>query len=361
MEMAVLRADGRWQAKAKDPKTGKVIFFYSRESSDHAEKLKEEWLNPPTLSATEAPKLVTVHDLAGFVWWPRVEASARPLTIKKYMADYKNHIRPVIGDTPLSELTVMHCQQVINRMMQSELKWKTRDNARMLMVTILQLGVDVGAIDRNPATRVAIGKRPPKRQRFMSVEKALEVLSFVKGTPNGASVTIAMALGLREAEISNLRWEHLDKQTNSLFVAGQAMKVKGKPIYEAPTKGGEGYRKLYIDKSVIELIESVGNLDSAFIVSEDGKQTTPDTIYRRWASVRDKIGLSDWTFHDFRHATLSLLQAIGAQPFTIMSILGHSKIDTTMVYESLAADLQSKATSDLAKILGRDTSTEGVK
>lgn len=346
-------------AQARMPNGTRRVFYGA--TDEEAERQKAEFSNPPTLSTIELGPINTVHDLAKVAWWPRVEASCRPHTVKKYGADYKNHVRPVIGSTTLVDLNMIHCQGVLNQMAKSNLQWKTKDNVRMLMVTLFELAVDLGLLDRNPAKKVSIGKRPPKRQRFMSSEKALEVIAFVKGTPNQSTVSIAMVTGLREAELSNLKWEHLDTNNNVLYVAGQAMKEKGKPLYEAPTKGGEGFRRIYLDQGLIRFIQSVGDQDSPWICGSEGKQTTPDTIYRRWAAIRGKVGLSTWTFHDLRHATLSLLQAIGAQPFTIMSILGHSRIDATMMYESIAADLQREATGDLAKLLGGEPSTADVK
>jgi len=71
--------------------------------------------------------------------------------------------------------------------------------------------------------------------------------------------------------------------------------------------------------------------------------------------------MPNWNFHDLRHATLSLLQATGAHPFTIMSILGHTKIDTTLLYEAQAEPLQREAMEKLSKLLSANPSTEGIK
>jgi integrase len=54
-------------------------------------------------------------------------------------------------------------------------------------------------------------------------------------------------------------------------------------------------------------------------------------VVRAWKAILDKAGLPTTVrFHDLRHSAATLLIAQGVHPRTVMEILGHSQIATTM-------------------------------
>ena len=55
--------------------------------------------------------------------------------------------------------------------------------------------------------------------------------------------------------------------------------------------------------------------------------------YRRRAGIKKKVGC-----HTLRHTFGSTLASKGVSPYVIQRLMGHAKLDTTMIYVHLATD-----------------------
>ena len=58
----------------------------------------------------------------------------------------------------------------------------------------------------------------------------------------------------------------------------------------------------------------------------------PRNLLRQFKDILQKAGLRDIRFHDLRHTAATFLIARGEHPRTIVDILGHSQISTTIEY-----------------------------
>ena len=57
---------------------------------------------------------------------------------------------------------------------------------------------------------------------------------------------------------------------------------------------------------------------------------TKTTLDRLWRTYKKRP--ANWTFHDLRHVASGLLYSMGNDVVAVQNILGHSKIDMTMLY-----------------------------
>jgi integrase len=78
-------------------------------------------------------------------------------------------------------------------------------------------------------------------------------------------------------------------------------------------------------------------------------------VVRAWKAILDKAGLpAMMRFHDLRHSAATLLIAQGVHPRTVMEILGHSQIATTMnTYAHVLPETMSDAASRMDAIFAR--------
>jgi integrase len=78
-------------------------------------------------------------------------------------------------------------------------------------------------------------------------------------------------------------------------------------------------------------------------------------VVHAWKSILDKAGLpATMRFHDLRHSAAILLIAQSVHPRTVMEILGHSRIATTMntyTYGHVLPDTMTDAADGMDAIL----------
>jgi integrase len=78
-------------------------------------------------------------------------------------------------------------------------------------------------------------------------------------------------------------------------------------------------------------------------------------VVRAWKAILDKAGLATTIrFHDLRHSAATLLIAQGVHPRTVMEILGHSQIATTMnTYGHVLPETMKEAAERMDAIFSR--------
>jgi integrase len=124
-------------------------------------------------------------------------------------------------------------------------------------------------------------------------------------------IRLAVNTGLRKSEILNLRW---------VDVRGDAVTVKGK---------GERTRTIPLNDEARRVIGRQTRRD-AFVFSAPPMDLT-STFRRTVEAIRRGAGL-DWHFHLLRHYFGSTLLAQGVDIVTVGSLLGHSRITTSLIY-----------------------------
>ena len=248
------------------------------------------------------------------------------------MACYAQHINPHLGSLPIREIRASDIQSWINKLTLKEVSrsGKAKDESKHPMAPktilftlgvlrqILNLCIDEGIIDRTPARRITTPKLPPKRQRVMDIKEARSLLKAIKGTSLHTPVLLAAVLGLRRSEAMDVKWSHLNRSTGTLLVAADGGKTEGST------------RTLFLTPRLIKEIEAAGDQSSEYICSYRGEQLTRTTLDRMWRACKARP--AGWTFHDLRHGAAGLLYAMTKDLEAVQSILGHTRIDMTMMY-----------------------------
>jgi integrase len=80
-------------------------------------------------------------------------------------------------------------------------------------------------------------------------------------------------------------------------------------------------------------------------------------LLRDWYRIMKCAELPSIRFHDLRHSAATLLFAQGVHPKTVMEILGHSNLETTMkIYGQVLDRMKQDAASKMDDIFGVATS-----
>ena len=96
-----------------------------------------------------------------------------------------------------------------------------------------------------------------------------------------------------------------------------------------------------------------GNWEGLVFRQPDGSPVYVNNVSRTFSDLLRKSGLPVRRFHDLRHACASLLMAQGVPPSTVMEILGHSNLATTMhIYREVSIQAMGEAAGVMDRILG---------
>jgi len=191
--------------------------------------------------------------------------------------------------------------------------------------TVLNVGVHLRWLERNPLTQVVKPRQSPWRKRFLTEEELPRLLRACEQSRQAALVPvvhIALATGLRKQEILRLRWPLVDLARGLLSIP--------------QTKNGEG-KAVHIPQITVEVLQAWQrrrrfDVDLVF-PRPDG--TRPIYIDVCWTLAVKRAGLQDMVFHDLRHTTGSYLAMSGATAREIAEVLGHKTLALAHRYSHL--------------------------
>lgn len=319
---------------------GKKIYGYGLTIEEASAALKRRLA--PTLSIDNS----TFHEFATQIWYKEIE-TLEPKSIDRYTGLYRNYIRDTFAKVPLGQITSLTVREWMRGLESRGSTGQTIRSATSLLGSICNLALSYDLMLKNPCAMIKLPKKSPKRERQIPIDKAEHILKSLIGSDLAAPVFFCLFLGLRRGEILGLRWHDLDRIHGTLSISRQRQFTRGGGANDKSLKTESSKRVLRLSRGFVTRIDELGNLDSEFICTFDGRPWVPNNVGRQWRYVRGNFDLEDWTFHDLRHGAAGLLYAAGADMLEISAILGHAKPDMSLLYTSID---QGKTASALAKL-----------
>jgi integrase len=178
----------------------------------------------------------------------------------------------------------------------------------------------------------------------------------------------ALATGMREGELLELKWSAIDWRKNTLRVERQVQRVPGQGLVIAPPKTEAGNRIIALGASTLRKLSDhrvlqeqlrleVGDtwIDNWLIFpSSIGTPLDPRNLLRDFKIVLERAGLPDMRFHDIRHSSITLLlNEVGAPIKEAQHRAGHTRPSTTMdIYgDKVSSKLDSAMTEGLDDLI----------
>lgn len=289
-----------------------------------------------------------------FEMWVRDKMEYREIcqgTKDRYYNDYSRFIK----DTYLSDMAIcditedMLTELCRNAVRDYNLTAKAFGNLRTIIMGTFKYA------KRNHLTDISISTffkdldiskkayaRPVEKAQVFTDEELVRIIQYIKEhkTVGRLGVLLALQTGMREGELSALRYSDIDG--NVIHIRNQEIKYKskdtGKQVHEivSHTKTDAGARNLIITKKAQETIEEIRKLnpDGEFLMMN------PKTKKKMWAtSYNDVIydickvlGIEKRSMHKCRKTYGTILLDSGADESLVMKQMGHSDIATTRKY-----------------------------
>lgn len=264
----------------------------------------------------------------------------KPSTISTDIGRIDRHILPLLGNRRVKDLTTAD----INRTMKDIMAGKTRVSVKTdklrgrsivrggagtaartigLLGGILTYAVDLGVIDRNPASGVRRPKDQVKSRRLSEHEyrllgKVLEDAATKEKYETAAAIIRLLALtGCRRSEMTQLRWNEVD--------------LEGSCLRLSDSKEGASVRPIGL--AAVEALERHQKTASLLFIFPGWESDTPfGALPGQWRKIFASTELADITPHVLRHSFASIANDLGFTEATIAALVGHSRASITSRY-----------------------------
>ena len=365
------RSDGRWEGRytaGYNPTTGKRIIknVLGKTQAEVREKLRRTIGETRGLDVARAGEYTTGQWLE--VWFnDYAMLKVRPSSHQTYRGYLDHHIKPYIGNIPLTKLSSLDLQRLYKKLLSDGrvdrieskkqpkgLSAKTVRNIHQIISSALKLAVEQKLIARNPAEGCALPKAERKEMQTLPVEQLTSFLREAKDSGVFALYYIDLTTGLRRGELLGLKWSDIDLEKGDLRVQRQIGRIDGK-IIEMPLKTKNAYRTLPLSADAINVLKmqkcKVGNSEWVF-PSPSGGPMSPDSVLHMLHRVLKRAGLPSIRFHDLRHTFATLALQNGVDVKTVSGMLGHFSAGFTLdTYAHVTTSAKREAAKTMGNIL----------
>jgi integrase len=260
-------------------------------------------------------------------------------THESYEQLLTKHVIPRIGKVLLPALKPDHIQRLLNDLTKQQLSARTVTYIRAIVQRALNQAVLWRYVQFNAASLVT----PPRAKKHtvepLTREEARKLLD-----------TAALLLGLRRGEVPGLLIANLDLECGTVRIDGALQWQRGKLVRDS-VKTASSVRILPVPATLVPLLrehlerQQERYPDNEYVfASTTGTPINPRNLLRQFKEPLKKAGLRDIRFHDLRHSCATFLIASGVHPRTIMQVLGHSQISTTLnIYGHVLNETQAAA------------------
>jgi len=306
-------------------------------------------------------------------WFPSIESSVRPTTLRNYRDLHEAYVKPTFGRTQLVNITPARLNEYYAELLASGrrasdggLAPKTVRNVHSMLHKALTDAVRWGHLSRNPVSLAA----PPKPARpEMKVWSPEQLRTFVECTRNdrlAAAWLLLVTTGMRRGEVLGLAWEHVDFTNDRLAVVQSLNVVNYHDVRLVQPKTAKGRRSIALDPTTIAALQAhrVRQLEERLqwgeawapsdlvFTRENGTAIHPQRMTSWFEQLARDAALPKIRLHDLRHSYATAALAAGVPAKVMSERLGHASVMITLdTYSHILPSMQEDAANSVAKLI----------
>jgi integrase len=225
---------------------------------------------------------------------------------------------------------------------------------------------DWNLLAKNPARKARPPEQVDRPMHVFDPQQARAFLELIGSHRLEALFSLAICLGPRQGEVLGLKWPNLKLIEGKLTIDGALKRINGK-LVKGKTKREGSKRTIPLPAVTIAAIERhvaqqererlfAGERwkDTGYIfTTRIGTPMERRNLLRDWYKLMNGSGLPQIRFHDLRHSAATLLMLQGVHPRTVMEILGHKDLNTTMkIYGHVVDSMKQDAANRIDQLFG---------
>lgn len=268
-------------------------------------------------------------------WWPTV-TNLRASTRARDAQHFKNHIRPVFGDTPIGKLdrtTVRRWLARLGSPAGGNLAPATIHKVVQVLNKTMNAALEDRLIATNQVAKLPLPKIEHQEMRFITSDE-IWLLADAIDARYRAFVLVAGFGGLRLGELLGLRWDCVDFDRQRIQVSETLVDIEAR-IDFGPPKTKASFRSIPVPSFVCDALAETGPVHTEgrdlVFTSPEGQPIRPSLFRRRfWTPAVRRAGLTPLRIHDLRHTAVSLWIAEGAHPKQVAALAGHTSVSVVL-------------------------------
>jgi len=306
----------------------------------------------------------TFHEFATG-WLAHHRSRLEPQSVITYAVILRHHFG-ALARVPLVKLTPVAIQRQYTALL-ADHESTTVHGVHMFFHAVLENAVRLGILPRNPTDGVDVPPVKTKEFRPLSESEALQLVDALAGDPQEAVFVLALATGMREAELLGLRWDDIDGERRQVRVDETLHRLDG--MYSLRrTKNLHSRRTIPLPDYALSILtahrqrqaEARALMGSAWLdtwelvfTTAAGAPTSADGLLRAFRKILRSAGLPVSTrVHDLRHTFATLLIERGVHIKVVSELLGHSSVEITLrVYGHVTPRMRDNAVVEMNALL----------
>ncbi len=253
----------------------------------------------------------------------------KPGEVEAKRGIFEFHLRKPFGDLPLDEINDERIAQFRAALVKRDLSEKRINNVLAVLSKALHYAKRVRLIDFVPEIGLFRIERPEVAfLAFDEYRRLLEAARLDGEREWSIAIVLVGEAGLRIGEVKALRWQDVDLVGGTLTVAQQVRHgVIGTPK-------GRTRRVVPLTPLLAELL-TASRARTGYVIS--GAELKTDQAPRSaMARICKRAELPDRGWHALRHSFGTHCAMFGVNPWSLMTWMGHKRIDETMRYVHVA-------------------------
>lgn len=182
-------------------------------------------------------------------------------------------------------------------------------------------------IDESPCEHLLMPRKSQKQPRYLSEQELKRFVQVMTGSRFAIAWLLMAWLGLRRGEVLRLKWEDVKLAEKTVIIRDtKSKKDRVLPLSDKLIAALEFSRKAHPGEHVL--------------AGADGQPVEPYTIYRAFKRHIKHRGLPVWVKpHTIRHTFATHLVRSGVSITVVKEMMGHSSVQTTMIYIHHSPDI----------------------
>jgi integrase len=249
-----------------------------------------------------------------------------------------NRLVSLVGDLPLSSLTMQHLDRYkVNRMkdkakhMEHAVSAATINRELQALRAAMYTAVRWKLVSQNPFAKIQFVPIPEATPTYFSKEAFQTLLKSISEEWLRDMLIFGALTGMRRGEIVNLQWKDIDLDNKVIY-------VQSSPTFK--TKNGKR-RIIPMNNLVYSLLKAKAEKKelTEYVFTKEGKGILDDYASKKLKKyVRKQFGDDcKLHFHSLRHTFATWLVQGRVNIYEVQKLLGHSSVKVTEIYSHLAA------------------------
>lgn len=275
-----------------------------------------------------------------------------------------------IKGIPLEKLKPLHINKWLGSLQNGKHKESTIKLYYSKLKTVLRDAVKNDLLIKSPCTQVSVPKSKTEnvgdREKFLTKKEVSSLLKYTENTDHYLSIYLILTLGLRKGEALGLQWGDVDLKKKEVNLTHNYTREKNKAVLKDYLKNVYSKRTLELSNEVIRALKAQKSIQAAnklalgdknikndFVCTDkEGNPLNPSDFNKVLTNISKELNILEFTPHELRHTSASLMISSGMNLKTVSKILGHA--DTKMVdriYAHIYKDDQRGFLNQLSSII----------